>query len=67
LSGNDADMAKMSAQQKKDCDNNDDMFACGVFAMFMEGKDNKEAAKYYKNLRTRQKEVRSRISKQHYI
>lgn len=48
LSGNDADMAKMSAQQKKDCDNNNDMFACGVFAMFMEGKDNKEAAKYYK-------------------
>lgn len=48
MSGNDADMAKMSAQQKKDCDNNDDMFAYGVFAMFMEGKDNKEAAKYYK-------------------
>ena len=48
MSGNDADMAKVSAQQKKDCDNNDDMFACGVFAMFMEGKDNKEAAKYYK-------------------
>ena len=48
MSGNDADMAKMSAQQKKDRDNNDDMFACGMFAMFMEGKDNKEAAKYYK-------------------
>ena len=38
----------MSAQQKKDCDNNDDIFACGLFALFMEGKDNKEAAKYYK-------------------
>lgn len=24
------------------------MFACRVFAMFMEGKDNKEVAKYYK-------------------
>lgn len=48
MSNNDTDKAKMSAQQKKDCDNNDDIFACGLFALFMEGKDNKEAAKYYK-------------------
>ena len=48
MSNNDTDKVKMSAQQKKDCDNNDDIFACGLFALFMEGKDNKEAAKYYK-------------------
>ena len=48
MSNNDTDKAKMSAQQKKDCDNNDDIFACGLFALFMEGKDNNEAAKYYK-------------------
>lgn len=48
MSGNDADLAKASAQHKKDCDSKDDMFACGLFAVFMEGKDNNEAAKYYK-------------------
>ena len=48
MSGNDADLAKASAQHKKDCDSKDDIFACGLFAVFMEGKDNKEAAKYYK-------------------
>lgn len=48
MSGNDADLAKASAQHKKDCDSKDDIFACGLFAVFMEGKDNNEAAKYYK-------------------
>ena len=48
MSGNDADLAKMSAQQKKDCDSKGDILACGLFAVFMEGKDNNEAAKYYK-------------------
>lgn len=48
MSGNDADLAKMSAQQKRDCDSKGDILACGLFALFMEGKDNKEAAKYYK-------------------
>lgn len=48
MSGNDADLAKASAQHKKDCDSKNDMFACGLFAVFMEGKDNNEAAKYYK-------------------
>ena len=48
MSNNDTDKAKMSAQQKKDCDSKGDILACGLFALFMEGKDNKEAAKYYK-------------------
>ena len=48
MSGNDADLAKAPAQHKKDCDSKDDIFACGLFAVFMEGKDNNEAAKYYK-------------------
>ena len=64
MSNNDTDKAKMSAQQKKDCDNNDDIFVCGLFALFMEGKDNKEAAKYYKkSLRAWQKYLGSRIAK----
>ena len=48
MSGNDADLAKAPAQHKKDCDSKGDILACGLFALFMEGKDNKEAAKYYK-------------------
>ena len=46
--GDKADIAKISAQKKKDCDSKGDILACGLFALFMEGKDNKEAAKYYK-------------------
>lgn len=48
MDGDNADLAKASAQHKKDCDSKDDIFACGLFAVFMEGKDNNEAAKYYK-------------------
>ena len=48
MSGDGADLAKAYAQHKKDCDSKGDIFACGLFALFMEGKDNKEAAKYYK-------------------
>ncbi len=46
--GDKADMAKMSAQKKKDCDSNGDVFACEMYALSMDGKDNNEAAKYYK-------------------
>ena len=48
MDGDNADLAKAYAQHKKDCDSKDDIFACGLFAVFMEGKDNNEAAKYYK-------------------
>ena len=48
MRGDAADITNASAQYKKDCDNKGDIFACGLFALFMEGKDNKEAAKYYK-------------------
>jgi len=48
MDGDNADLAKAYAQHKKDCDSKDDIFACGLFALFMEGKDNNEAAKYYK-------------------
>ena len=46
--GDKADMAKMSAQKKKDCDSNGDVFACEMYALSMDGKDNNEAGKYYK-------------------
>lgn len=48
MDGDNADLAKASEQHKKDCDSKGDILACGLFALFMEGKDNKEAAKYYK-------------------
>ena len=48
MRGDAADITNASAQYKKDCDSKDDIFACGLFAVFMEGKDNNEAAKYYK-------------------
>ena len=48
MDGDNANLAKASEQHKKDCDSKDDILACGLFALFMEGKDNKEAAKYYK-------------------
>ena len=48
MDGDDEDLAKASAQHKKDCDSKGDILACGLFALFMEGKDNNEAAKYYK-------------------
>jgi len=48
MDGNNANLAKASEQHKKDCDSKGDILACGLFALFMEGKDNKEAAKYYK-------------------
>ena len=48
MDGDNANLAKASAQHKKDCDSRGDILACGLFALFMEGKDNKEAAKYYK-------------------
>ena len=48
MDGDNANLAKASEQHKKDCDSKGDIFACGLFALFMEGKDNKEAAKYYK-------------------
>ena len=46
--GDKADMAKMSARKKKDCDSNGDVFACEMYALSMDGKDNNEAGKYYK-------------------
>ena len=48
MDGDNANLAKASEQHKKDCDSKGDILACGLFALFMEGKDNKEAAKYYK-------------------
>lgn len=48
MDGDNANLAKASAQHKKDCDSRGDILACGLFAVFMEGKDNNEAAKYYK-------------------
>ena len=48
MDGDNANLAKVSEQHKKDCDSKGDILACGLFALFMEGKDNKEAAKYYK-------------------
>lgn len=48
MDGDNANLAKASEQHKKDCDSKGDIFACGLFALFMEGQDNKEAAKYYK-------------------
>ena len=48
MDGDDEDLAKASEQHKKDCDSKGDILACGLFALFMEGKDNNEAAKYYK-------------------
>lgn len=48
MDGDNADLAKASEQHKKDCDSKGDILACGLFALFMEGKDNNEAAKYYK-------------------
>lgn len=48
MDGDNANLAKASEQHKKDCDSKGDILACGFFALFMEGKDNKEAAKYYK-------------------
>ncbi|WP_297943823.1 tetratricopeptide repeat protein [uncultured Campylobacter sp.] len=48
MDGDNANLAKASEQHKKDCDSKGDIFACGLFAVFMEGKDNNEAAKYYK-------------------
>lgn len=48
MDGDNANLAKASEQHKKDYDSKDDILACGLFALFMEGKDNKEAAKYYK-------------------
>ena len=48
MDGDNANLAKASEQHKKDCDSKGDILACGLFALFMEGKDNNEAAKYYK-------------------
>ena len=48
MSGDNADIANMSAQKKKDCDSNGDVFACEIYALSMDGKDNNEAGKYYK-------------------
>ena len=48
IGGDNANLAKASEQHKKDCDSKGDILACGLFALFMEGKDNNEAAKYYK-------------------
>jgi len=48
MDGDNANLAKASAQHKKDCDSKGDILACGLFAVFMEGKDNNEVEKYYK-------------------
>ena len=48
MDGDNANLAKASEQHKKDCDSKGDILARGLFALFMEGKDNNEAAKYYK-------------------
>ncbi|WP_297880965.1 tetratricopeptide repeat protein, partial [uncultured Campylobacter sp.] len=48
MDGDNANLAKASEQHKKDCDSKGDILACGLFALFMEGKDNNEAGKYYK-------------------
>jgi len=48
MSSKDAGLAKAASPHKKGCERQGEILACGLFAVFMEGKDNNEAVKYYK-------------------